>query len=164
MLFLKTVWEFVVQLWNVHQLINIIVLQLLAFLQGLFTFYHEGYELAHEFEPYKQQLQFNLQNVSLISSRGKSKRNQAHNQSLHLIITLIEQAEISQITDCYCSEDWCFPCNPFNDTMPENTQESVVKQPWPILPTLWFQSFQLEGTDFTVAQNVSAAALTILTL
>ncbi|XP_062867244.1 rho GTPase-activating protein 42 isoform X1 [Trichomycterus rosablanca] len=36
---------------------------LLAFLQGLFTFYHEGYELAHEFEPYKQQLQFNLQNV-----------------------------------------------------------------------------------------------------
>lgn len=38
-------------------------LQLLAFLQGLFTFYHEGYELAHEFEPYKQQLQFNLQNV-----------------------------------------------------------------------------------------------------
>lgn len=38
--------------------------QLLAFLQGLFTFYHEGYELAHEFEPYKQHLQFNLQNVS----------------------------------------------------------------------------------------------------
>ncbi|MGH0181258.1 UNVERIFIED_CONTAM: hypothetical protein FKN15_006346, partial [Acipenser sinensis] len=37
--------------------------QLLAFLQGLFTFYHEGYELAQEFEPYKQQLQFNLQNT-----------------------------------------------------------------------------------------------------
>ncbi|KAL4647713.1 rho GTPase-activating protein 42-like isoform X1 [Arapaima gigas] len=36
---------------------------LLAFLQGLFTFYHEGYELVHEFEPYKQQLQFNLQNT-----------------------------------------------------------------------------------------------------
>ncbi|XP_026051956.1 rho GTPase-activating protein 42 isoform X1 [Carassius auratus] len=36
---------------------------LLAFLQGLVTFYHEGYELAHEFEPYKQQLQFNLQNT-----------------------------------------------------------------------------------------------------
>ncbi|XP_058490919.1 rho GTPase-activating protein 42 isoform X4 [Solea solea] len=36
---------------------------LVAFLQGLFTFYHEGYELAHEFEPYKQQLQFNLQNT-----------------------------------------------------------------------------------------------------
>ncbi|XP_056296265.1 rho GTPase-activating protein 42 isoform X2 [Pseudoliparis swirei] len=36
---------------------------LLAFLQGLFTFYHEGYELAHEFDPYKQQLQFNLQNA-----------------------------------------------------------------------------------------------------
>uniref|UniRef100_A0A8C9T4C4 Rho GTPase-activating protein 42 n=1 Tax=Scleropages formosus TaxID=113540 RepID=A0A8C9T4C4_SCLFO len=36
---------------------------LLAFLQGLFTFYHEGYELVAEFEPYKQQLQFNLQNT-----------------------------------------------------------------------------------------------------
>ncbi len=44
--------------------ISYLGLQLLAFLQGLFTFYHEGYELAHEFEPYKQQLQFNLQNVS----------------------------------------------------------------------------------------------------
>lgn len=43
----------------------VVPLQLLAFLQGLFTFYHEGYELAHEFEPYKQQLQFNLQNVSV---------------------------------------------------------------------------------------------------
>ncbi|TKC41399.1 hypothetical protein EI555_021670 [Monodon monoceros] len=30
---------------------------------GLFTFYHEGYELAQEFAPYKQQLQFNLQNT-----------------------------------------------------------------------------------------------------
>ncbi|XP_063112263.1 rho GTPase-activating protein 42 isoform X4 [Cavia porcellus] len=37
--------------------------ELLSFLQGLFTFYHEGYELAQEFAPYKQQLQFNLQNT-----------------------------------------------------------------------------------------------------
>ncbi|XP_048073076.1 rho GTPase-activating protein 42 isoform X7 [Ursus arctos] len=37
--------------------------KLLSFLQGLFTFYHEGYELAQEFAPYKQQLQFNLQNT-----------------------------------------------------------------------------------------------------
>uniref|UniRef100_A0A8C4X881 Rho GTPase-activating protein 42 n=1 Tax=Erpetoichthys calabaricus TaxID=27687 RepID=A0A8C4X881_ERPCA len=36
---------------------------LLAFLQGLFNFYHEGYELAKEFQPYKEQLQFNLQNT-----------------------------------------------------------------------------------------------------
>ncbi|KAA0714686.1 Rho GTPase-activating protein 42 [Triplophysa tibetana] len=42
---------------------------LLAFLQGLFTFYHEGYELAHEFEPYKQQLQFNLQNCWSVIKR-----------------------------------------------------------------------------------------------
>ncbi|NP_001359499.1 rho GTPase-activating protein 42 isoform 9 [Mus musculus] len=39
---------------------------LLSFLQGLFTFYHEGYELAQEFAPYKQQLQFNLQNVRIL--------------------------------------------------------------------------------------------------
>lgn len=45
--------------------ISLSALQLLAFLQGLFTFYHEGYEVASEFEPYKQQLQFNLQNVSV---------------------------------------------------------------------------------------------------
>lgn len=51
--------------------------QLLAFLQGLFTFYHEGYELAHEFEPYKQQLQFNLQNVSLYTSKGCTQRQPA---------------------------------------------------------------------------------------
>lgn len=55
-------------LWLTDGSSNMSCLQLLAFLQGLFTFYHEGYELAHEFEPYKQQLQFNLQNVSLNSS------------------------------------------------------------------------------------------------
>ncbi|KAM6907704.1 rho GTPase-activating protein 42 [Xenentodon cancila] len=49
---------------------------LLAFLQGLFTFYHEGYELAHEFEPYKQQLQFNLQNArnNFESTRAEVER------------------------------------------------------------------------------------------
>lgn len=48
------------------QCFSILPFQLLAFLQGLFTFYHEGYELAQEFAPYKQQLQFNLQNVRMI--------------------------------------------------------------------------------------------------
>ncbi|XP_061595762.1 rho GTPase-activating protein 42 [Cololabis saira] len=49
---------------------------LLAFLQGLFTFYHEGYELANEFEPYKQQLQFNLQNArnNFESTRAEVER------------------------------------------------------------------------------------------
>lgn len=64
--------------------------QLLAFLQGLFTFYHEGYELAHEFEPYKQQLQFNLQNVSAshVSTPPGAvhKGNHPRNQILKLII------------------------------------------------------------------------------
>ncbi|XP_053704089.1 rho GTPase-activating protein 42-like [Synchiropus splendidus] len=49
---------------------------LLAFLQGLLTFYHEGYELASEFEPYKQQLQFNLQNArnNFESTRAEVER------------------------------------------------------------------------------------------
>ncbi|CAL8364689.1 unnamed protein product [Lota lota] len=49
---------------------------LLAFLQGLFTFYHEGYELANEFQPYKQQLQFNLQNTrnNFESTRAEVER------------------------------------------------------------------------------------------
>ncbi|XP_037543331.1 rho GTPase-activating protein 42 [Nematolebias whitei] len=49
---------------------------LLAFLQGLFTFYHEGYEQASEFEPYKQQLQFNLQNArnNFESTRAEVER------------------------------------------------------------------------------------------
>ncbi|KAK7883008.1 hypothetical protein WMY93_029182 [Mugilogobius chulae] len=59
---------------------------LLAFLQGLFTFYHEGYELAQEFEPYKQQLQFNLQNVSLGTSGAADEGNQPRNLILQLII------------------------------------------------------------------------------
>ena len=49
----------------VYFFLSFFFLQLLSFLQGLFTFYHEGYELAQEFAPYKQQLQFNLQNVRL---------------------------------------------------------------------------------------------------
>uniref|UniRef100_A0A6Q2WYI8 Rho GTPase activating protein 42b n=1 Tax=Esox lucius TaxID=8010 RepID=A0A6Q2WYI8_ESOLU len=49
---------------------------LLAFLQGLFTFYHEGYELATEFGPYKQQLQYNLQNTrnNFESTRAEVER------------------------------------------------------------------------------------------
>nr|XP_020454046.1 rho GTPase-activating protein 42-like isoform X2 [Monopterus albus] len=49
---------------------------LLAFLQGLFTFYHEGYELASEFEPFKLQLQFNLQNArnNFESTRAEVER------------------------------------------------------------------------------------------
>lgn len=83
------VW-FLIKLYVVYSLsksaLNILPIQLLAFLQGLFTFYHEGYELAHEFEPYKQQLQFNLQNVSLHTSGVVHKGIQPRNQILQLII------------------------------------------------------------------------------
>ena len=36
----------------------------LSFFQGLFTFYHQGYELAKDFSHYKMALQINIQNVS----------------------------------------------------------------------------------------------------
>ncbi|XP_006873331.1 PREDICTED: rho GTPase-activating protein 26 [Chrysochloris asiatica] len=38
-------------------------LQLLAFLQGLFTFYHHGYELAKDFSDFKMQLTISIQNT-----------------------------------------------------------------------------------------------------
>lgn len=45
-------------------------LQLLAFLQGLFTFYHHGYELAKDFGDFKTQLTISIQNVSGGRDRG----------------------------------------------------------------------------------------------
>uniref|UniRef100_A0A8C2KFX2 Rho GTPase activating protein 42a n=1 Tax=Cyprinus carpio TaxID=7962 RepID=A0A8C2KFX2_CYPCA len=61
---------------------------LLAFLQGLFTFYHEGYELAHEFDPYKQQLQFNLQNTR---NNFESTRQEVENLMRRISSCSLEQ-------------------------------------------------------------------------
>ncbi|XP_030047522.1 rho GTPase-activating protein 10 [Microcaecilia unicolor] len=36
---------------------------MLAFFQGIFTFYHQGYELAKDFSHYKMELQVNIQNT-----------------------------------------------------------------------------------------------------
>ncbi|KAM3937869.1 rho GTPase-activating protein 10 isoform 2-T2 [Leptodactylus fuscus] len=36
---------------------------MLAFFQGIFTFYHQGYELAKDFNHYKLELQINIQNT-----------------------------------------------------------------------------------------------------
>lgn len=77
--------------------------QLLAFLQGLFTFYHEGYELAHEFEPYKQQLQFNLQNVSLNSSHNSYPKIKS---KLWLIFSTVVTAALDRRTLLYIRESW----------------------------------------------------------
>jgi hypothetical protein len=49
-------------------------LQLLAFLQGLFTFYHHGYELAKDFGDFKTQLTISIQNVS--GGRGRSGKQE----------------------------------------------------------------------------------------
>lgn len=36
---------------------------MLSFFQGMFTFYHQGHELAKDFNHYKMELQINIQNV-----------------------------------------------------------------------------------------------------
>lgn len=77
-------------------------LQLLAFLQGLFTFYHEGYELAHEFEPYKQQLQFNLQNVSPRTSVWM-----AATFGHGMLFYLKEPESIALNHNCFCVPSFC---------------------------------------------------------
>lgn len=41
--------------------------QLLAFLQGLFTYYHHGYELAKDFNHFKTDLTISIQNVMSLS-------------------------------------------------------------------------------------------------
>lgn len=45
--------------------------QLLAFLQGLFTFYHHGYELAKDFSDFKTELTISIQNVSVPRARHR---------------------------------------------------------------------------------------------
>lgn len=39
---------------------------MLSFFQMLFTFYHQGYELAKDFDHYKTDLHLHIQNVSLV--------------------------------------------------------------------------------------------------
>lgn len=36
---------------------------MLSFFQGMFTFYHQGHELAKDFNHYKMELQINIQNT-----------------------------------------------------------------------------------------------------
>ncbi|KAF3706523.1 Rho GTPase-activating protein 42 [Channa argus] len=73
---------------------------LLAFLQGLFTFYHEGYEVASEFEPYKQQLQFNLQNArnNFESTRAEVER----------LMRRIQTAEDFKAPSCFTMEGFLY--------------------------------------------------------
>lgn len=64
---------------------------LLAFLQGLFTFYHHGYELAKDFGHFKTQLQISIQNTrdrfegtrpEVESLMKKMKENPQEHQSI----------------------------------------------------------------------------------
>uniref|UniRef100_A0A674NME0 Rho GTPase-activating protein 10 n=1 Tax=Takifugu rubripes TaxID=31033 RepID=A0A674NME0_TAKRU len=48
---------------------------MLAFFQTVFTFYHQGFELAKDFEHYKRALQINIQNTR---SRFEATRSEVH--------------------------------------------------------------------------------------
>jgi hypothetical protein len=41
----------------------VFLLQLLGFMYGWLTFYHQGHEVANEFKPYMRELQFKIQKV-----------------------------------------------------------------------------------------------------
>ncbi|KAM6261335.1 rho GTPase-activating protein 10 isoform 2-T2 [Porphyrio hochstetteri] len=66
----------------------------LSFFQGLFTFYHQGYELAKDFDHYKMALQINIQNTrnrfegtrsEVEELMNKIRRNpQEHKRANHL--------------------------------------------------------------------------------
>ncbi|XP_051784098.1 rho GTPase-activating protein 10 [Erpetoichthys calabaricus] len=67
---------------------------MVAFFQGVFTFYHQGYELANDFNHYKTELQINIQNTrnrfegtrsEVIELKNKVKQNpQEHLQTSRL--------------------------------------------------------------------------------
>lgn len=135
-------------IWFIDVSSNLFCLQLLAFLQGLFTFYHEGYELAHEFEPYKQQLQFNLQNVSLNSSAWLSNSSSPPDK---IQILQMVHREISWLCG---GSDLLWLAGPLDCEMLLNLTESwsgALNQTSLLCPSflsLWPQRFQPQGPNF----------------
>lgn len=73
--------------------------QVLSFFQGLFTFYHQGYELAKDFNHYKMALQINIQNVSRVYFCEL-------NFSLKLLQVLRLYCQYLVPCDCLASEFW----------------------------------------------------------
>uniref|UniRef100_A0A8C4QGT6 Rho GTPase activating protein 26 n=1 Tax=Eptatretus burgeri TaxID=7764 RepID=A0A8C4QGT6_EPTBU len=61
-MYIEASLQYVVKVQEVHECKKFeFVEPLVAFLQGLFTFYHQGYEMAKEFGPYKRIMQSNIQ-------------------------------------------------------------------------------------------------------
>lgn len=65
---------------------------MLAFFQTVFTFYHQGYELAKDFDHYKKALQINIQNVSKKNNNNvfNFNINNTNIQYIVFLITLIQ--------------------------------------------------------------------------
>ncbi|XP_064417678.1 rho GTPase-activating protein 10 isoform X2 [Latimeria chalumnae] len=62
--FLENSLEYVCKLQEIQEQKKFeFVEPMLAFFQGIFTFYHQGYELAKDFSHYKTDLQINIQNT-----------------------------------------------------------------------------------------------------
>ncbi|XP_008418547.1 rho GTPase-activating protein 10 [Poecilia reticulata] len=68
---------------------------MLAFFQTVFTFYHQGYELAKDFDHYKTELQINIQNTR---SRFEGTRSEVHELMKRIKDTPQEYRQTSPIS------------------------------------------------------------------
>ncbi|MEQ2245422.1 Rho GTPase activating protein 10 [Ilyodon furcidens] len=68
---------------------------MLAFFQTVFTFYHQGYELAKDFDHYKRALQINIQNTR---SRFEGARSEVHELMKRIKDTPQEYRQTSSIS------------------------------------------------------------------
>lgn len=68
---------------------------MLAFFQTVFTFYHQGYELAKDFDHYKRALQINIQNTR---SRFEGARSEVHELMKRIKDTPQEYRQTSPIS------------------------------------------------------------------
>ncbi|XP_014901177.1 rho GTPase-activating protein 10 [Poecilia latipinna] len=68
---------------------------MLAFFQAVFTFYHQGYELAKDFDHYKTELQINIQNTR---SRFEGTRSEVHELMKRIRDTPQEYRQTSPIS------------------------------------------------------------------
>uniref|UniRef100_A0A3B5LRP2 Rho GTPase-activating protein 10 n=1 Tax=Xiphophorus couchianus TaxID=32473 RepID=A0A3B5LRP2_9TELE len=68
---------------------------MLAFFQTVFTFYHQGYELAKDFDHYKTDLQINIQNTR---SRFEGTRSEVHELMKRIKDTPQEYRQTSPIS------------------------------------------------------------------
>lgn len=75
---------------------------MLAFFQTVFTFYHQGYELAKDFDHYKRALAINIQNVRNINVFSsyfyQNNRNDVSFYSFFIDILYVTVTKLQRVT------------------------------------------------------------------